>query len=183
MPACGIPSNCRRLNLSRNNFVSLEGLPEGLKYLDASYCDQLTEIIKLPDTLRRLVLEFTTNLAKIHEFPQNLTHISISDSCFDNCPPLPNALKGFRATYTQLTRIQHLPCNLRIFNVYGSRLIVCPEFPPHLTFCDIGGNNISESLIPVVYPESLRTFFCDYETKEFNKIGVDFTSLSASLSD
>ena len=183
MPACGIPPNCRRLNLSMNPLTSLEGLPEGLKHLEASYCDQLTEIIKLPDTLRHLVLDFTTNLAKIHTFPPNLIDISISESCFNNCPPFPNTLKIFRATYTQLSHVPCLPPNLLIFNVYNARLTVCPELPPRLKFCALEGNNIPESLIPDVYPESLQTFFCDYVEKEFNKIGVDITSSPGSVSE
>ncbi len=107
---------------------SLDTLPDSVKYLDATHCELLREILRLPCELRIFKFYHAYSLSYIREFPQQLMVLLMSETSVYDLPQFPASLISLSAV--QVT-----------FRVKG-------EFPPKLQYLNMLGDYIKAYVQP-----------------------------------
>jgi hypothetical protein len=98
---------------------SLDTLPDSVKYLDATHCETLCEILKFPRELRTCNLYNVYRLSYIREFSPKLLTLSISETSMYDLPQFPTSLIALDVTFVKF-RIQTVfPPKLQYLAILG----------------------------------------------------------------
>lgn len=174
----GIPPSVKKLYCSQNELYNLYDLPpklkmlvccsndplknvdilvNSIKYLNISYCDYITETLRLPQECHNLTLRCCSKLKTIQSFPPKLRMIECDETGLRYLPPFPNTLQYFRAHFCKLQTIPTLPDSLHILIIISYRLSKLPKLPQNITVLDVTGNRkLDKQLQSLVYPDSLE---------------------------
>ena len=94
-------------------------LPEGVRELKVNNT-MLSEILSLPDSLRKLDLEGNRRLSTLPALPAGLLSLNIAGTKISSLPsPLPAGLEVLNCGYTEIQEIPELPPTLRVFYCDG----------------------------------------------------------------
>lgn len=105
--------------MSCHYLQSLDTLPDSVKYLDATHCETLCEILKFPHELRTCMLHNVYSLSYIREFPPKLLVLSISETSTYDLPQFPTALIALDITFVKFRMKTVFPPKLQYLAIFG----------------------------------------------------------------
>lgn len=188
----GLPKNLKRLDFSSYPLNSFNYLPPNLEYLqcDASKIEEihnlpntikklkiscypyLQRIINLPDSLKELNLNQSTDLEEIYcQFPKNLRKLNLSMSRLKEIPILPDTVTVFNISMnSHIKEIPNLPPNLKVLTIFGTNIKSLPYLPDNILRLDIDWlSQLNNNSIPnsVRYLDSFELTIEDPTFKAF----------------
>lgn len=138
---------------------SLDDIPDSVQYIDATGCENIEIIHKLPQNLERFVFWKTKKLKQIDIFSPKLEYISIGETRLDTLPNLPKSLKTLEICFSKITKIPILYEGLKNLYLFSNYINYLPPLPNSLINLDISGNYDLE--LPITLPPNIEFYRCN----------------------
>jgi Leucine-rich repeat (LRR) protein len=155
----GLPTSLVSLDCRANdNLTSLDDIPDSVEFIDATYCEYIETINKLPQNLKVFHFWYALRLKHIEYFPPKLDLVSIAETCLDKLPELPKSLKVLEMRFTKIKRISFLHEGIEELILPANNLHYLPPFPKSLLYLNISGNY--KLKLPIALPPNIKYFYC-----------------------
>ncbi len=123
-------SSLRQLDLSMNQIVEVDNLPEKLQSLDLRN-NQIPEIKDLPQTLQTLFLG-DNRISQVKNLPNGLQTLDLSLNQIVELKSLPNGLMSISAIGNKISRLENLPNSLQELYLSSNQISEIKNLPDGL---------------------------------------------------
>lgn len=115
-------TNLKYLDVSINNLDGLDGLPNGLLYLNCSQC-AINILDNLPNTITNLIC-INNNIKSLNMLPESLCYLDCDHNQITKLNDLPHKLIELTCSNNQLTGLDNLPPNLKYLDYSDNKLLL-----------------------------------------------------------
>ena len=137
-----LPSSVKKLIYNEYPYSKVDIMNNNIEYLDLSY-GSIDIIVKLPDNLKTLILNYCPSLQTIEKLPDGLETLIITKAEYLKMPKLPNSLKKLIIEECSITSIEKLPDTLENLNCSHNYIQHLPTLPSTLRKLRCSSNQLT----------------------------------------